>query len=360
MSQRVVEDLGMFLMESGFIAAKRRESEKFEASLLYQEGMDILEKSSQYTGPGEWFLSALDKFDRALQIDPDFALAYWGKGAAYEALYVRTNQKDSLLRMLDNFEKAHDLDPDLAETNLSLGWAHFYRKDLNKAYKSFNKALELSPHNPLVISDAGSFLASIGLYRPAIALFTRAIRIEPSYLRAYLSKALCHWYIGEYAEGAKTIEKRYSIEKEDPQVHFILARNLIMLDQFARAQEELDGGVRLSQETDDPHLKTYQALLWAKKGQNDRALELIAHEEDFYLLPVSCIYSLLGMKDKAIESIDFGVTSGFDLEQRYMYTLSILEGNPCYKNLYNDPRFIEILKQARETHNQNMKRYGGL
>jgi len=360
MSQRVVEDLGVFLMESGLIAAKRRESEKFEASLLYQEGMDILEKSSQYTGPGEWFLSVLDKFDKALQIDPDFALAYWGKGAAYEALYVETDQKDSLLQMLVNFEKAHDLDPDLAETNLSLGWAHFYRRDLNKSYRSFKKALELSPHNALVITDAGSFLASIGLYRPAIAFFTRAIRIEPSYLRAYISKAICHWYIGEFAEGAKTIEKRYSIEIEDPQVHLILARNLIMLDQFARAQEELDEGVRLSQEGDDSYLHAYQALLWAKKGQNDRALELIEHKDDFYLLPVSCVYSLLGMKDKAIESIEFGVTGGFDLEQRYMYTFPILESNPCYKNLHNDPRFMEILKHARTTHNQNMKRYGGL
>ncbi len=360
MSQRVVEDLGVFLIESGLIAAKRRESEKFEASLLYQEGMDILEKSSQYTGPGEWFLSALDKFDRALQIDPEFALAYWGKGAVYEALYVKSDQKNSLLQMLDNFEKAHDLNPDLAETNLSLGWAHFYREDLNKSHRSFKKALELSPHNALVITDAGSFLASIGLYRPAIALFTKAIRIEPSYLRAYLSKALCHWYIGEFAEGAKTIEKRYSIEIEDPQVHLILARNLIMMENFARAQEELDEAVRLGGEGEDSHLKAYQALLWAKKGQKDRALELISDIDVFYILPVSCIYSLLGMKDKAIESIEFGVTNGFDLEQRYMYTLPILESNPCYKNLHNDPRFMEILKQARKTHNQNMKRYGGL
>jgi len=360
MSQRVVEDLGVFLMESGLIAAKRRESEKFEASLLYQEGMDILDKSSQYTGPGEWFLSALDKFDKALQIDPDFALAYWGKGAVYEALYVETDQKDILLQMLDNFEKAHDLDPDLAETNLSLGWAHFHREDLNKSYRSFKKALELSPHNPLVITDAGSFLASMGLYRPAIALFSRAIRIEPSYLRAYLHKAICHCYIGEFAEGVKSVEKRYSIETEDPQVHLILARNLIMLDQFARAQIELDEAVKLGIKREDSYLKAYQALLWAKKGQNDRALELISDIDVFYLLPVSCIYTLLGMKDKAIESIEFGVTSGFDLEKRYMYTFPILENNPCYKNLHNDPRFIEILKQARKTHNQNMKRYGGL
>jgi len=66
------------------------------------------------------------------------------------------------------------------------------------------------------------------------------------------------------------------------------------------------------------------------------------------------------MEDEAIDSIEFGVTSGFDKEQRYMYTLPILENNPCYKNLHNDPRFKEILEQARKTHNQNMKRYGGL
>ncbi len=359
-SKKVMGDLGMYFTESGLITAKRRESEKLEASLLYQEGMNLLEKRSHFPSLDEWFSEVLGKFDQALQIDPYFALAYWGKGAVYEACYVETKQRENLVQMLEFFEKAHDLNPDLAETNLSLGWVYFYMEDLDKAYKSFKKALQIGPSDSLVITDAGSFLASIGLYRQAIHLFSRAIRNEPSYLRAYLFKALCHWYVGEFEEGAKTIEERYEIEKANPQIHLLYAQNLIMMGQFAQAQKEIEEAEKREPDVGESSLRVYKALLYAKRGQSDLALEQIKNVKKTYIVPITCIYSLLGMRDEAVDNIKLGIAFGFQTEQRYLYSFPILHDNPGYNNLHSDPRFIEILEQTKKTYHQIRKRYSDL
>ncbi|HZX11369.1 MAG TPA: protein kinase [Acidobacteriota bacterium] len=359
-SKSVVNELGLYFMERGLIKSRKRESEKIEAALLYQEGMKALEQKSQFKSFNEWFSEAMNKFDQALDIDPNFALAYWGKGAVYEASYVENNQKEDLMQMMNFFKKAHDLSPDLAEANISMGWANFYQGDLNKAYKSFKKALEISPHNSLVITDVGSFLYSIGLYRPAIKLLSRAIRIEPSYLRAYFLKSSCHWYLGEFEEGLKTIEKRYAIEKENFYIHLLYARFLIMLDQFTQAEKELNEVLKMNPNFDKSSLDLYRALLWTKKEQKDRALELIKNIDDQHLLTITCVYSLLGKKDEAIDNILFGIENGFKMEQAYLYSFPILSNNPCYDNLRDDPRFIEILEQQKKEYNKNMKKYGDL
>jgi len=357
MARNVVKDLGLYFTESGLVVSRERESEKIQANMLYQEGMKILEQRSSVD---DWISKALNKFDQAIEIDPDFALAYWGKGVVHEACYVDTNKKENLVKMMEFFEKAHDKNPDLAEANLSMGWANFYQEDLNKAYKSFKKALEISPSDTLVITDAGSFLNSIGLYRSAIKLFSKAIRVEPSNLRAYLIKSSCHWNIGEFEKGLETIQKRYEIEKDNVQVHLLSARNYIMMGQFLQVENELNKVMKLNPKSGKSFLEVYRALFWAKKGQKDRALNLIKDIEDQYTIPITCVYSLLGMKDEAIDNILYGIEHGLQKSQSYLYSFPILNSNPCYDNLRDDPRFIEILKKQKKIYKRYMRRYGDL
>ncbi|MGM0467071.1 MAG: tetratricopeptide repeat protein, partial [Acidobacteriota bacterium] len=292
---------------------------------------------------------------------------YWGKGAVYEACYVETKQKEYLVQMLNFFKKAHDLNPNLAEANISMGWAYFYQEDLDKAYKYFKNALKIKPRDHLVISDAAQFLVSIGLVKPALKLFSQAIQEEPSYMRAYRLKSIAHWSIGEFEEGLKTINERQETEKDDFHIHLLSARSLIMMDQFTRAQEELDeinriwtDSLKLEPGEQKSSFEPTLALLKAKKGQKDQALELIKDVENQHILPITCVYSLLGMKDEAIDNIRYGIEYGFQKNQSYLYPFPLLQSNPCFDNLREDPRFIEISEQQKKRHKQYMKKYSDL
>jgi adenylate cyclase len=357
-SSDIVEDLDL---RRGLESARKGETSDFQAYEYYQKGMNFVDKSDKYSDPEEWFSEALNMFYHALNIDPNYARAYWGIGAAHEAYYVIKKRKENLRLMLENMEKAYNLNPELPETNVSLGWAYFYKEDLDNAHRSFKRALEIASDNPMVLymvySNVGSFLASIGLYAPAIKYYSKAIEIEPTYLRSYLNQSVCQWYIGDYLECEKTLKTRFQIEKEYLFLRDMYTRVLIMTGRYDEANREIISMERLN--PDYMLLKDVKALLLAKKSEKEEALRLIEDREK-YTFFVTCIYALLGRKKDAVENIEIGIEVGFESEQQYLYSYPILQKNPCYDSLRDNPRFEEILKREKKKYNQRLKKYGNL
>jgi tetratricopeptide (TPR) repeat protein len=353
-SKRVVSLLGFHLSESGVIAAKMREPENVEAYNWYIQGMDAIDKMETYLDLEAWYTDVRRIFDMAISLDPNYALAYWGLGSAQEAYYVARNNKIDLELMLENFEKAYELNPELAETNLALGWAYFYKEDLAKASECFKRALEFEPESALVNSDVGAFLASIGLFPPAIDYYAKAIGVEPSYIRAYGLSAYCHWYIGEYDKAIERVAKAIETEKNSSSLYFEHARNLIMLKKYEEAQQEMKKAMSI--QPDLTELDYLQAMLFAARGEKEKALQLIQRVDRPYQYCITCAYALLGMNDEAILSIQQGIDVGFEEVQHYLYSFLLLEKNACFESLRDDPRFKKILKERKTVHDQRIKK----
>ncbi len=359
-SKKIVGELGLLFAESGLAAAKKREPESIEAYNWYVKGMDIIDRQESYSNLDLWFTDAIEMFGKAISVDPKYALAYWGLGAAYEAYYVNRDRKEDLELAIGYFEKAYDLNPDLAEANLGLGWAYFYKEDLREAAKSFQRALELErdSKNALVTCDVGAFLNSVGLFHRAIEYFSEAIEIEPSYLRAYEHLASCYWYIGEFEEGAEVAEKALELEKNYPNLYLLSARQLILLGKYMEAEEAITEAEKI--DPDSPRVKRHRAFVWAAKGEKEKALRYIEGADESYGYPLTCIYSLLGMNDEAIENIKLGIEKGFKEWQNYLYSYLFLKENLCYRNLNDDPRFEDILHKQKELYGQRVKILGDL
>ena len=353
-SKGIVTKLGIHFTESGLIAAKKGEPRNIDAYKWYVQGMYIVERQDTYASAEEWFNLATSMFKNAINLDPDYARAYWGLGAAYEAYYIETDDEEDLKRILDHWEKAYELNPNIAETNLGSGWAHFYREDLGRAHLRFKRALELNPTSPLVNCDVGSFLASIGLFYRAMDYFSISIAIDPDYLRAYGLNAKCHWYVGDFETGARILERALEFGGDDFYMRLEYANHLIMLGKYREAEEELAVVENLKPGSSGMHL----ALLSAHRGEKEKALAFIQKTKIPHLYNATCVYSLLGMYDEAIENIKVGIKIGFEEDQRYLYSFLILQNHPCYMVLHNDPRFIEILKEEKDKYERRLKMYG--
>jgi len=353
LSSEIVRDLDLPLSMGGLRLARKEEPSDFQAYEYYQKGMNLVDESDRYSGSEDWFFEALNLFHQALDIDPNYARAYWGIGAAHEAYYVITKKKENLRLMLENMEKAYSLNPELPETNVSLGWAYFYKKDLDNANKCFKKALELGSDRALVNCDVGAYLYSIGLFHSANKYFSKVIQLEPSYLRAYLLSADNHWSIGEFDEGVKDIERALNFEKNDIQIYLIYAGLLIMMKKYAEAEEAIERAERLG--ADLLIVKSYRAFLSASKGEKDKALSLIEDVDGAFDYNITCAYSLLGMRDGAIENIKKGIEVGFEKRQFYLYPYLFLKENLCFENLRDDASFQEVLKKQAEIYHQKMR-----
>jgi len=77
-----------------------------------------------------------------------------------------------------------------------------------------------------------------------------------------------------------------------------------------------------------------------------------------YLSYVASIYSLLGMKDEAIENIKKGIDIGFRDRKEYLYTYLVLINNPFYESLDDDPRFKEIVERENKKYEERLRKYG--
>jgi tetratricopeptide (TPR) repeat protein len=357
--QAIAMELKVQLKEGQIPAIKTREPINIKAREYHVWG-NIFERKYVNSGQEKDFEEGVKMYTEALKIDPDYALAYRGLGDIYQMHFVfsRYDNWKSYDLMNKNYELAYQMNPNLAEANLGLGWAYFFREDLDKSYDFFKRAFELDAHNPSINFDFGSFLRSIGLYSQAIKYYSRSIELDPLDIFSYGMLSDCYVRIGEFDEVADCLNKALAIEEDNIWLHLHYAEALIMMRKYDDAGEKIAQAEKLNPESH--RIKYYRSWLAAAKGEKEKALTLIEgiEERDAYRLEVTSIYSVLGMKDKAIENIKKGIDTGFREIKEYYYTYLVLINNPFYESLEDDPRFKELVESEKKKYDERLKQYG--
>jgi serine/threonine protein kinase/tetratricopeptide (TPR) repeat protein len=356
-ARAIAEALKVKVLPDTFTAPKSREPRNVEAWEYYQKGLYFLYKQYYISHQEKDFKTALNTFNKAIEIEPNYALAYWGLGRAYEARYlVNQNPKDWEL-MISNWEEAYELNPNLAEANAAKGWVYFNKGDNDKAYQYFKRALEINPESATINFLTGGFYYSIGLYNQAIKYHTQAIERDPLYLWNYIQIANCYMYMGETEKAEIYINKGLEIEPGDINLYLAKVRNYICQKKYIEAEKTLALAEKI-----DPEFRLitrHRAWIHGIKGEKEKALELIK-DAPSYSYDVTSIYSLLGMKDEAIKHIKEGIQRGKEVKMHYFYSYPILINIPCYDNLRDDPRFKKIVKKEKKKYEEKLKKYGNL
>jgi len=354
MSNDIAGSLEARLVKEKLESIKKREPINVEAYEFYAIGKHYIERKYSSSDKQEDFEEGVKNYQRAIEIEPNYARVYWSLGNAYEARYFREKDKDDLELMKKNYIKAYQIDPNLAEANVGLGWMYYNLADNDKAYEFFKKAYDIDPENASVNYDIGSFLRSIGLYRQAIKFYSRAIEWEPSVPVTYELQAVCYMCLGEFKEAVKWLKKGLEFDPNNFGLHIYLALQFMMLKDYDQAKKEITISEKIK--PGHPHLRQYHALMLAAKGEKEKAIELVQDSSPIRY-EVTSIYSLLGMNDKAIQYIDMGIETSFEDIGDYLYCYPFLINNPYYANLREDPRFEEILKREKTKYEDKLKKY---
>ena len=357
--QAIAMELKVHLQEEQIPAIKTREPKNIKAREYYFWG-NHFEKKYTYSRDEKDFEEGVKNYTEALNIDPDYALAYRSLGDIYQLHFVfsRYDNWKSYDLMNKNYNMAYKINPNLAEANLGLGWAHFFKEDLDRSYDFFKRAFELDPNNPSINYEFGSFLRSIGLYLQAIKYYSRSIELDPLSLLYYQMVSDCYVIIGEFDKVADCVNKALALDKDKYWFYLAHAEALIMMKKYDDAGEKIAQAEKLNPKS--PKIRNCRALILAIKGEKEKALTLIEGIEgrDAYRYDITSIYSVLGMKDKAIENIKIGIDTGFRELKEYRYTYLVLINNPFYESLHDDPRFKEIVDREKKKYDERLKRYG--
>ena len=228
-------------------------------------------------------------FERAIEIDPTYALAYAGAADCCSFLYMYWDAARANLDGADTYsKKAVDLAPDSAEAHASRGFAASMIKHHDEARRELETAIRLNPQ----LFDAHY-------------LYARACMQE-----------------GKLEEAIQHYEDASRVRPEDYQTFFLRQGPLFALGRKADAYAALHRGLQVVEKhielnPDDPRALYLGAGALVQLGDRDRGLEWIARAlaidptDSAVLYNVACNYALLGQPDDALTCLENAVRHGF-------------------------------------------------
>jgi serine/threonine protein kinase/tetratricopeptide (TPR) repeat protein len=336
-------------------------SSSLDARLLYHEGMRLIEVDFLNERRMESFEEAIGKYRKALALDPDYALALWALGNAYEARYNNTprgkRDPEDLKLMCEYYYEAYAKNPSSPETNIGLGWAHFNKGEFPKAFEFFKSALKIEPRSAVVNLDAGAFLRSIGLYEHAMRYLSRAASLDPHNPDPRLLISQCLFDMGRFDEAADNSETVVAKDPDNIPGRYLHAVQLVLARRFEKAEKEITAIRGIDPDSKTPRM--IEALLAAARGEREKALAFRG-EAVVLGLPGTCFYLLLDMKDEAIANIEAGIERGFVTSGEYLYPYPSLAKSPCYRSLRGIPRFQDIVRKQKEEYQKELKSFEDL
>jgi len=329
---------------------RKRGTDNIEAYSLFLEGMRLLDEGER----PQSVVSAVEMLQRAVGIDPDYALGHWGLGYAYENLYYdldKGKNPDDLERMYAHLNTASKLDPSFAETNLGLGWYFFYKADNPRAFEYFQKALTLEPDNYLVRRDSGAFLRSLGLYKQALPFLERAAKLAPRDPLPLVQIAQCWNFLGNCEKALVYTKKALAIREDYDDANLMQAVLLSLTGRFDEADRQIRAMERFDiQNKRLPFLCESMTALRQGRGKpyNFTADEPSVTPQGTYL------YLSFAMKEEALANINKGIDAGL-WNGMYLYSYPSLVKNPWYEVLRDNPQFQEILRRQKEQYDKALK-----
>ena len=147
---------------------------------------------------------ARQKFEAAIQLNPEFAIAYVFLGYTYsdEVRWGWSSDPDQSLRMQsDMVRKALELDPDLVEAHAAVAYFHLLRREHDEATALAERLAPLGPSNAETHHMAAMIFNYSGLPEQGMSLAKQAIRLSPMAYGNYLTElGHSHCLLGQYDE----------------------------------------------------------------------------------------------------------------------------------------------------------------
>jgi tetratricopeptide (TPR) repeat protein len=283
-SQAIFDALRVILSEGEKKAIERDRSVNLQAYEFYLRGRQFIH---------QWSRSGLEyarqMFRRAIEIDPEYALAYAGLADSCSLLYMNCDAREQNLTQGNTASRrALELGPDLAEAHLASGLVHSLSMRFTEAEREFEFA----------------------------------IKLDPKLFEAVYHYGRARYAQGEFAEGAKLFERACVLRPEDFQAPHFLAQcyvGLGMMDEaramYRKARKLIDE--RLELNPDDARAAQLGAGVAANLGEADAAVDYaqralkVNPDDPLLLYNICCMYSLLGKPDDALDCLEKAVDKGY-------------------------------------------------
>ncbi|AFW95420.1 TPR repeat-containing protein [Anabaena sp. 90] len=181
------------------------------------------------------YKGAIDDWTQAININPNYAKAYFNRGLARYHL----GDKQSAI---DDWTQAIRINPNYADTYYSRGLAHSELGDNQSAIDDYTQAININPNYDLAYRNRGIARSELGDKQGAIDDYSQAININPNYDLAYCNRGIARSKLGDKQGAINDYTQAININPNDADAyfhrgynHYHLGDNQSAIDDFTQA-----------------------------------------------------------------------------------------------------------------------------
>jgi TolB-like protein/Flp pilus assembly protein TadD len=338
-SERVAAALALKLTGKEREQLTKHYTRNTEAYHLYLKGRYYWNKRAE-----EALHKAVGCFKQAIDLDPNYALAYAGLADAYTFLgdvgITSISPKEAFSKAKAAAARALELDEALAEAHASLGHLNMHHFEWADAERELARSLELKPNYSVAHQWYSYYLVFTGRAAEALAEIGRALDLDPLSVPITADVGELLFYSRRYDEAIEQFHRAIELDSRYYRAHLYLARLYAQEQMHEKAMAELQKALPLSGNSTE----TMASLARARALSGDRVEALRLLEElgglsgRKYVSPydVALIHAALDDKDAAFQWLD----RGYSERAEWMIYAAV---DPRLDSLRPDPRYRELL-----------------
>ena len=199
-----------------------------------------LNRGDAFLGKGNYDF-AIEAYDKAIELKPDFAVAYSNRGQAYA-------KKGDYPRAVANYDTAIGLNP----------------------------SIELPPNAVVAYNIRGAGFLGKGNYDRAIVDYTKAIQLKPNYIYAYYNRGQAYYKNRDYDRAIVDYTEVIQLKSDHANAYFFRGEAYRAKGDYHRATENYDKAIELKPSIELPPkaavVYNNRGVTYAKKGDYLRAI----------------------------------------------------------------------------------------
>jgi len=288
---------------------------------------------------------AIEYFEKAIEIDSNYALAYTGLADVYMALpdYELSNQTESFLKGKEAAQKALEIDDTLAEAHASLAiilenldW------DFEGAEKEFLRAIELDPAYAAAHYRYAYYLNHMGRVDEAITETKLALELEPFSLVFNRYMGMIYYYARQYDKAIDSLEKTREMNPTFRTTNLYIGMAYLQKGKYEEALTEFQKEKNMLNHWDS-RIEQFFGIAYARMGKINEAQKVLdalleRSEEPLTPFMIARVYISLGENDQAFKWLEKAY-------ENHNSWLLLLKVDPLMDSVRSDPRFTQLMKK---------------
>ena len=338
-SEQVTRALALKLSSDERSKLAKRYTDNTEAYQAYIKGRYFWDKRTE-----EGLKIGIEHFQKAIELDPTYALAYAGLADSYNMLsyYGNTPPGQNFPRARAAASRALELDDTLAEAHASMAYVKMvFEWDWTGAEAAFKRAIELNPNYMTAHLWYAEFLRMMGRHEESIARGQISLRLDPLSVLAHINLGRTYLMARQPDKAIAQFTEALSFEPTNAFAQMSLGRAYAEQGKFdegiaicKKAQQLSDGGAAT----------VVLGYIYSLQGRPEETRKILREMETAasrrYVSPytLAMLNADIGEKDKAFQWLDRAY------DERSEFLIGV-KADPRFDFLRSDPRFTDLMQR---------------